>query len=70
MTYKRVEILIQRVKKLEPEQIAHRIQQFDQDTCTEVFLSELKGVLPTPEQVHSLVQNHYRILNLVVRLAS
>lgn len=46
-----LEILIQRVKKLEPEEIARRIQQFDQETCTEVFLSELKGVLPTPEQV-------------------
>ncbi|KAH0830475.1 hypothetical protein J3R83DRAFT_1923 [Lanmaoa asiatica] len=57
-TKKRVEILIQRVKKLEPEEIARRIQQFDQETCTEVFLSELKGVLPTPEQVHPLVQSY------------
>lgn len=48
---------MQRVKKLEPEEIARRIQQFDQETCTEVFLSELKGVLPTPEQVQPLVQN-------------
>jgi hypothetical protein len=45
------EILIQRVKKLEPEEIARKIQQFDQDLCTQVFLSELKPVLPTPEQV-------------------
>lgn len=51
------EILIQRVKRLEPEEIARRIQQFDQETCTEVFLSELKGVLPTPEQVQLLVHN-------------
>ncbi|KIJ69530.1 hypothetical protein HYDPIDRAFT_106175 [Hydnomerulius pinastri MD-312] len=57
-TKKRVEILIQRVKKLEPEEIARRIQQFDQETCTEVFLSELKPVLPTPEQVGKL--NVYR----------
>lgn len=45
------EILIQRVKKMEPEEIARRIQQFDQEMCSENFLSELKGVLPTPEQV-------------------
>lgn len=30
----------------------------DQDLCTENFLSELKGVLPTPEQVGKL--NVYR----------
>ena len=47
------EILIQRVKKLEPEEIALRIQQFDQELCTQVFLSELKPVLPSPEQVRS-----------------
>lgn len=46
-----LEILIQRVKKLEPEEIARKILQFDQDLCTQVFLSELKPVLPTPEQV-------------------
>lgn len=57
-TKKRVEILIQRVKKLEPEEIARKIQQFDQDMCTEVFLRELKPVLPTPEQVGKL--NVYR----------
>jgi hypothetical protein len=48
------EILIQRVKKLEPEEIARKIQQFDQDLCTQVFLSELKPVLPTPEQVSAV----------------
>jgi hypothetical protein len=36
---------------MEPEEIARRIKQFDQEMCTENFLSELKGVLPTPEQV-------------------
>lgn len=46
-----LEILIQRVKKLEPEEIARKIQHFDQELCTQVFLSELKPVLPTPEQV-------------------
>lgn len=58
IVYTPAEILIQRVKKLEPEEIARRIKQFDQETCTEVFLSELKGVLPTPEQVKPLVQSH------------
>ncbi|GAW01955.1 cytokinesis protein sepa (fh1 2 protein) [Lentinula edodes] len=57
-TKKRVEILIQGVKKLEPEEIARKIQQFDQDLCTQVFLSELKRVLPSPEQVGKL--NVYR----------
>jgi len=46
-----IEILIQRVKKLQPEEIARKIQYFDQDLCTQVFLSELKPLLPTPEQV-------------------
>jgi hypothetical protein len=45
------EILIQRVKKLQPEEIAWKIQQFDQELCTQSFLSELKPVLPSPEQV-------------------
>ncbi|KAG2020618.1 cytokinesis protein sepA [Coprinopsis cinerea AmutBmut pab1-1] len=49
-TKKRVEILIQGVKRLEPEEIAFKIQQFDQDLCTQGFLSELKPVLPSPEQ--------------------
>ena len=47
----RAEILIQTVKRLEPEEIAMKIQHFDQEVCTEVFLSELKPVLPNPEQV-------------------
>lgn len=50
-TKKRVEILIQTVKRLEPEEIAMKIKHFDQEVCTEVFLSELKPVLPNPEQV-------------------
>ncbi|KAJ3474158.1 hypothetical protein NLI96_g12622 [Meripilus lineatus] len=57
-TKKRVEILIQTVKKLEPEEIALKIKHFDQSVCTEVFLSELKPVLPNPEQVGKL--NVYR----------
>ena len=52
------EILIQRVKKLAPEEIARKIQQFDQEMCTQLFLSELKPVLPSPEQVGKL--NVYR----------
>jgi cytokinesis protein len=43
---------------LEPEEIAFKIQQFDQELCTQVFLSELKPVLPSPEQVGKL--NVYR----------
>ncbi|KAK7017567.1 putative RhoA GTPase effector DIA/Diaphanous [Favolaschia claudopus] len=57
-TKKRVEILIQRVKKLQPEEIAWKIQQFDQELCTQSFLSELKPILPSPEQVGKL--NIYR----------
>ncbi|KAG6865861.1 hypothetical protein C0991_010942, partial [Blastosporella zonata] len=57
-TKKRVEILIQRVRKLQPEEIARKIQHFDQELCTQVFLSELKPVLPSPEQVGKL--NVYR----------
>lgn len=45
------EILIQRVKRLQPEEIAFKIRSFDHELCTEVFLAELKTVLPTPEQV-------------------
>ncbi|EJD02078.1 uncharacterized protein FOMMEDRAFT_87486 [Fomitiporia mediterranea MF3/22] len=57
-TKKRVEILIQRVKNLQPEEIALKIEQFDKDLCTETFLRELKNLLPTPEQVGKL--NIYR----------
>jgi cytokinesis protein len=46
-----IEILIQRVKKLAPEEIAQGIKEFDPVVCTQVFLSELKRVVPTPEQV-------------------
>ena len=45
------EILIQLVKKLEPEEIAFKLQQFDSEMCTQAFLSELKRVLPSPEEV-------------------
>lgn len=57
-TKKRVEILIQRVRRLEPEEIARRIQQFDQEICTPVFLSELKSILPSADQIGKL--NVYR----------
>lgn len=46
---------MQRVKKLQPEEIAHKIQQFDVELCTQLFLSELKPVLPSPEQVSPIV---------------
>ena len=71
-TKKRVEILIQTVKKLEPEEIAMKIKHFDQGVCTEVFLSELKPVLPNPEQVglalissigYSSLTGYYRLVS-------
>jgi hypothetical protein len=46
------EILIQRVKKLAPEEIAQGIKEFEPVVCTQVFLSELKRVIPSPEQVN------------------
>lgn len=49
-----LEILLQRVKKLTPEEIASKIQHFDHELCTQLFLSELKRVLPSPEQVGKL----------------
>jgi cytokinesis protein len=45
---------MQLVKKLEPEEIAYKLQQFDPGICTQVFLSELKRVLPSPEEVSVL----------------
>lgn len=53
------EILIQGVKKLEPEEIASKIQNFDQDLCNLLFLSEIKRVLPSPEQVRSFTIAHF-----------
>lgn len=41
------------MKRLQPEELAFRIRDFDQDVCTQVFLSELRPVLPNPEQVHT-----------------
>lgn len=52
------EIIIQRVKRLAPEEIARQLLRMDQELCTENFLSELKTVLPSPEQVGKL--NVYR----------
>lgn len=43
---------------MEPEEVARRVQQFDQEICTPVFLSELKSILPSPEQIGKL--NVYR----------
>ena len=45
---------MQLVKKLEPEEIAYKLQQFDPGMCTQVFLSELKRVLPSPEEVSDI----------------
>lgn len=43
--------MMSKIKRLEPEEIANKIKQFDPEICTEVFLGELKPVLPNPEQV-------------------
>lgn len=40
-----------RVKSLQPEEIAEKIERFDKELCTETFLGELKNLLPNPEQV-------------------
>lgn len=53
-----LEIIIQRVKRLSPEEIAQQLLRMAPDLCTENFLSELKGVLPSPEQIGKL--NVYR----------
>ena len=54
------EILIQTVKRFQPEELAIRIRDFDQDVCKQGFLSELKPVLPNPEQARftSLCHHH------------
>lgn len=52
------EIIIQRVKRLSPEEIAQQFLRVDPNLCTENFLSELKTVLPSPEQIGKL--NIYR----------
>lgn len=43
---------MKRNKDLSPEEIARKVELFDKDLCTELFLGELKNVLPTPEQVN------------------
>jgi cytokinesis protein len=53
---------MQLVKKLEPEEIAYKLQQFDPGMCTQVFLSELKRVLPSPEEVSVFSRCKYFIL--------
>ena len=64
------EILIQRIKQLQPEEIALKIEQFDRGLCTQTFLSELRNLLPTPEQVGSLLLLEYGFLLLICRLES
>jgi len=46
------------VGDLPPETIARKIENFDPQVCSHTFLKELKGVLPSPEQVGKL--NVYR----------
>jgi cytokinesis protein len=53
-----IEIIIRRVKRDSPEEIAQQLLRMDPELCTEGFLSELKNVLPSPEQVGKL--NVYR----------
>lgn len=53
-----LEIIIRRVKRDSPEEIAQQLLRMDPELCTESFLSELKKVLPSPEQVGKL--NVYR----------
>ena len=64
---------MKRVKDLPPEEIVRKIELFDKDLCTELFLGELKNVLPTPEQVRILqiqvgpffqrAENRFRLAN-------
>lgn len=67
-----LEILMQRVKNLQPEEIATRIEQFNKELCTETFLGELKNLLPTPEQVrlHQTFSRESKILTFRGRWAS
>lgn len=53
-----LEITIQRVKNLPSEEIARKIMECDAEVCTQVFLTGLKSVLPSPEEVGKL--NVYR----------
>ena len=46
-----IEILMNRTKRLEPEQLCEKIVAFDRELCNFTFLSELNNLLPTPEQV-------------------
>ena len=61
---------MQRVKNLPPEEIAQRIVRFDQELCTETFLGELKGLLPTPEQVFKPSRDEITFLNICFRLGN
>jgi hypothetical protein len=47
----KTEILMNRTKRLEPEQLCEKIVAFDRELCNFTFLSELNNLLPTPEQV-------------------
>jgi len=65
----RVEILTKLVKNLSPEELAYKIATFDQGVCTQLFLSELKPILPTPEQVCTPFDK-FTVSNTTVRLAN
>ena len=58
----RAELLMQLGKRLEPEEIAYKLEQFDPGTCTQTFLSELQRVLPSPEEVSAFLSVSMRYL--------
>ena len=60
-TKKNLEILVNRVKRLAPEEIALKIREFDGEVCNVTFLSGLKNVVPTPEQVRLFCFSRFRV---------
>lgn len=56
------EILMNRTKRLEPEQLCENILAFDKELCNLNFLSELNNLLPTPEQVSRALLKRHPIL--------
>lgn len=53
-------------KSLAPEEIAYRISQFDPVMCTQLFLSELQRVLPSPEQVNPNPMLQLQVANMLL----
>lgn len=65
---KHVEILMARTKRMDPEEMCERIRNFDPELCDNTFLSELTGLLPTPEQVSLLKQQNAETPDQLLRL--